>query len=398
MNARRRQAGFTLIELMIALAISSILVLMVLGVFSRMSSAYRRQQQIASLQVVLSAAQNLIAQDARQAGYQMSEGFRLASAPTILQRPVQIINNSTVAGVSGDEARFFSADGSVQARVVTMQPGVPTASLTVDANPFLAPEIAVIVNTGTKTVEAGLNPGDDTRSIATFTACVVRVTPDGGIPNQLNVDTNPPWGIAGNPHCDAVRDAHNNSGPTLNQTMIYRFRSRGYRVFARSYVNQFNGLTEDMNVLQLSPSGTLVANDWQDLGIGFTDLQLAARIFTATDGDGDTDGDGNIKFDWYSGAAMQGNTSPIAVPVPPNTAPFVTRLTVSLAIRTDRSVDGVASTATPAFIVAGNVNFNDLGDRPSVAVPVDGNGNPIGNRIYRFSTNRIDMRNTGAGL
>jgi prepilin-type N-terminal cleavage/methylation domain-containing protein len=74
----RTQRGFTLIELMVALVVSSLLVGLILAIFSRMSLAYRGQQQIAGLQQVLAAARATIEADAKQAGFAMPQGFRFA--------------------------------------------------------------------------------------------------------------------------------------------------------------------------------------------------------------------------------------------------------------------------------------------------------------------------------
>ena len=63
MRAPRRRAGFTLIELMIALTISALLVGMILAIFTRMSTAYRSQQYVAELQRTLTAAHDVIGRD-----------------------------------------------------------------------------------------------------------------------------------------------------------------------------------------------------------------------------------------------------------------------------------------------------------------------------------------------
>jgi hypothetical protein len=361
---------------MVALAVSTILVTMVLSVFARMSAAYRRQQQVATLQLSLSAAHNMIAQDARQAGFQMTQGFTIASDLVNTQRPVRIINSNA----GPDEVRFFSADASVQARVVSIPgAGNPIDRVDLDNNQFAEGDLAVIVNTGTTTVNLG---GGDTRTIAMFRACVVLVHLTGNA-NRLRLETSAPWGNANNSQCNAVRNAHfDNSGSstTFQQTMIYRFRARAYRLDPTRLA---------LGVLQVSPSGALVANDWQDLGVGFSDLQVAARMFIETDSDNDVDTDGSDKYDWYSGGGMTANTAPSATAL--STTYIITRLTVSLAARTDRSVDGVASAATPDFNNTARPNFNNIGDHASVLLPNN-------DRVYRYSTNRIDMRNTGAGL
>jgi len=372
---KRGQRGFTLIELMIALAISSILVMMVLSVFSRMSTAYRRQQQVAALQVILSAGQNMLAQDARQAGFQVANGFRLASAPGVLQLPVRIINSSTAP----DELRFYSADATVQAKVNAAW--TLASALPVDAHQFLNGELAVVVNVDTTTgaTTVTTTSGSVSRVVPIFRACVVRIL--SSTASSLALDTSAPWGDGTNSHCDEVRNAHN-GGATAGQTMIYRFRARGYRI---------DPTRTALGVLQLSPSGALVANDWQDLGVGFADLQVAARMFLTSNAT-DPDLDGRVQYNWFSGAAMQTNTAPFTAATTTANATFrLTRLSISLLARTDRTVDGVATAATPSFLDAARVDYNQLGDRPSTIL------NPA-DRIYRYTTNRIDMRNTGAGL
>lgn len=357
---RRGQQGFTLVELMVALAISSILVMMVLSVFARMSGAYRRQQQVATLQVILAAAQNMLAQDARQAGFQLADGFRIASANTV-QRPVRIIDSA----VGPDEIRFYSADATVQAKVATIN----AAQVVVEGNPqFISGELAVIVNTDT---DSNMVVGGQARTIALFRSCVVRLTLVGG--TNLSLDTALPWGNAGNTQCTEVKNAHD-AGKSAGQTMIYRFRASAYRI---------DPARPALGVLQRSPTGTLIANDWQDLGVGFDDLQVAARMFNAADVT-DLDGDGDVQYDWYSGTAMATRTQP-------NEVDRITRLSLSLSVRTDRTVDGVATAATPAFIDAVRPSHNQLGNHPSVELdPAD--------RIYRYTTIRVDMRNTGATL
>jgi prepilin-type N-terminal cleavage/methylation domain-containing protein len=373
---RGGQRGFTLIELMVALAISTILVMMVLSVFSRMSMAYRRQQQVASLQVILSAGQNMLAQDARQAGFQVANGFRLASAPGVLQLPVRIVNSSTAA----DEIRFYSADATVQAKLDS-GPWPLASVFTVDANQFINGELAVIVNVDTTTGSTAVTTasGSVTRVVPLFRACVVRIL--SGTANTLTLDTAAPWGDGTNSQCYEVKNAHN-AVVGSGQTMFYRFRARAYRL---------DPTRTALGVLQLSPSGALVANDWQDLGVGFTDLQVAARMFLTSNAT-DPDLDGRVQYNWFSGAAMQTNTAPFtAATTGANTTFRITRLSLSLVARTDSTVDGVATAATPSFLEVGRVDNNQLGDRAAMDVSAD-------NRIYRYTTNRLDMRNTGAGL
>src|SRR5882672_2125557 len=109
--ASHGQRGFTLIELMVALLVSSLLVGMILAIFSRMSLAYRGQQQIAGVQQVLAAARAAVELDAKQAGLGMPQGFKTAipGLPAV-ESPVQVTNSNS----GPDQIALFYADTSTQ--------------------------------------------------------------------------------------------------------------------------------------------------------------------------------------------------------------------------------------------------------------------------------------------
>jgi hypothetical protein len=269
----------------------------------------------------------------------MAQGFQLATTAGVRQRPVQVVNSA----FGPDELRFFSADATVQSRVTA----IATDHVSVDINQFVDGELAVIVNTDTIDIPIGLG----TRKIPRFESCVVRVNVVIGDPFRLNLDTAAPWGDATNSHCAAVIAAHT-SGASQGQTMLYRFLARGYRI---------------------DPARPALG------------VQVAARMFLSGDVV-DEDGDGDNEYDWVSGSELDVRTAPAS-------ASYVTSLTISLSARTDRSVDGVGAVATPSFLGTGAAGFNSLGDHPSVALPLA----PFV-FVYRYSTSRVDMRNTGAGL
>ena len=387
MKPRAGQRGFTLVELMVALAISSIMVLMVLGMFSRMSAAYRSQQQITQLQVTLAAAQNLIEQDVKRAGFQVADGFRIASDADLLS-PVQITNDANAP----DELRVFAADASKQARVEAGGDITQSDRVNVDdSTGFAVGELAVIVYSSTSVISGVLQTSGGTQAdttVPTFVACVVQIARVEA--TELRFDTNAPWG-SGNifdGHCANVKAAHN-ANPSNRTTMIYGLYARAYRIDATRPA---------LGVLQTSASGGLV-DDWTDLGLGFTDLQLAARVFEAGDNVTDTaDPDTLTQYEWYSGEDMERVTTAPDFSVAAD-HPRITQLTVSLTARTDRDVDDIYTRVTPGFIDTARADNNDLGDHDvvdlTVGVPP---ANLLGNRIYRYSTNRIDLRNTGSGL
>jgi prepilin-type N-terminal cleavage/methylation domain-containing protein len=397
------QAGFTLVELMVALVVSTVLVGLVLSIYTRMSLAYRSQQQISELQQILQAAQVMVLQDVRQAGYQIPKGFRRPGAPSIVQPAVQIVNSATAP----DEIRVFYADASAQARV-TIKPAPVTSiiSHTVDdASLFQVGDVVLLVlpttgpnPRGSPQMVQGVlkyydSDGAVLANVATTEACVLQIASIAG--TTITYSQAAPWGMALNSHCEAANA--NVTDGTL--PMLYRFRGRAYRI---------DPARKSLSVLQMSPTGGLLANDWQDLGIGFTDFQVASRWFdlgavplgpqTVDTADIDTD----PTREWYSGTYQQTLSTPYTGVADPPTTVALIEVTISFAVRTSRPVEGVATGATPAFIDAARVNNGQVGDRPSV--PLSGVPDASraeenrGNHIYRYTTARIDVRNVGVGL
>lgn len=393
MKARRAQRGFTLIELMVALAISSIMVLMVLAMFARITTAYRSQQQLTQLQVSLSAAQNLIEQEVKRAGFQLADGFHVAGFGNTFRAPIQITNSAT----GPDELRLYSADGARAARVLDVS---SDDRIDVDDTAaFFAGDLAVMVNVGTTRITnlVQLSGGAAADTIVpTFEACLVRIERvDAGTPGTLRFDTTSPWGDADinkTGHCRFVTTQH--AAETAPDTMIYGLHARAYRIDPTA-------ARAALGVLQVSLSGGLIDNDWQDLGLGFTDLQLALRVFeentTAGEpGATDTDDlDDLARYDWYSGEDMENVTGALFFR---NNHPRITQVSVSLAARTDSDVDDVYTRRTPAFTDPARPYNNELGDRDSVDLTSSPPAALAGQRIYRYSINRIDARNTGSGL
>src|SRR5215510_15536209 len=184
------QRGFTLIELMIALLISSLLVGMILAIFSRMSLAYRGQQQIAGVQQVLAAARAMIELDAKQAGLGMAQGFTTNIDLSKKLSPVQVFDSNT----GPDQIRFFYADTSIQAVVSDPkdQNDWPNSLKVKPApGPFLgdpdfvtlfAPGDLIVISTPNTTVPSLLAGTPEASpfgeaNITQYTACVVRISP-----------------------------------------------------------------------------------------------------------------------------------------------------------------------------------------------------------------------------
>jgi prepilin-type N-terminal cleavage/methylation domain-containing protein len=381
----RRQRGFTLIELMVALLVSSLLVGMILAIFSRMSLAYRGQQQIAGVQQVLAAARAAIELDAKQAGLAMPQGF--TSMPTggagTVMSPVQVIDSAT----GPDQIAFFYADPTTQA-VVTAASVWP--SLSVDqVTGFAAGDLIVLSTVDTTQT----SPFAGEPNITKYTTCAMRLDPVNGVvagpPARLVIETVAPWGWnAGNGPC---------AGAPAAGAMVYKLVAHAYKIDVPAAPAPARSA---LGVLQLSYNGGLLgANDaWNELAYGFTDIQTAERVVlppppAVAGTDPDADGDGYR--DWYSGAAQNAmNTVPPAAPL---AAATLQQISISLVARTDRDIEGVATQTTPPLIVAAKPDNNLLGNHAAVALPSATDPALGGSRIYRYVTFQVDFRNLGVG-
>jgi prepilin-type N-terminal cleavage/methylation domain-containing protein len=355
------QAGLTLIELMIAVVVSSILMGFVLGISAQVSSGYRQQSKVTDLSQTLRAAREAIAADARRAGYRITRlrtGTGAFGSTVTTDLPPVMVDNGDTANAP-DLVRFFYADGAAGARVQSIDADLESV-LVDDATGFVAGDLVVLTApmlvdvTGTR--------------VAEWDACAVVITGVGGATVEL-AGAQAPWNQPNNPHCDVPAAA-----VTGGEVVLHRLVARAYRI------DQSRG-TE--GILQLSPSAGLVAGDWVDLGEGFTDLQLATRFFE--DGDtADVDGDGDQERDWYAGEAQEWQD--ITAVRPPNAIPI--ELSIGVAGRM-RLTTGARSDTTPGFEDPGSPLYNPVGDSPAQAVTDDW--------VYRASRTVVDLRNLGVG-
>ncbi|NVB79471.1 MAG: prepilin-type N-terminal cleavage/methylation domain-containing protein [Kofleriaceae bacterium] len=369
---RAAQRGFTLIELMISLLIASLLVILILSVFSRLSFAYREQQHLGTLQKTLAAARQVMEHDAKQAGYAMAQGFRIAAdgadAGAVKHSPLVVVNSAS----GPDEVGFYYADASAQAVVTTSG---PATTLSVDdATGFAANDLVVLSTADLTTATNPVSPTTDAK-LTTFDACVVQIQQVSA--TSVTFAQNGSWGRANNDHC---------INALANTTMMYKFVAHYWRI---------DPAREDEGVLQLAENGNLIASDgWKDQAYGFTDIQVATYFY---DGDGtdtlDPDDDG--ARDWVSDGAQDTLTAPIPI-ANSFTAPLV--VTMSLVARTQRDVEGIYTAATPELVgTPGDLDHNMIGDHASVPLPSTSDPRLAGKRIYRFITFQADLRNLGIG-
>jgi prepilin-type N-terminal cleavage/methylation domain-containing protein len=369
-TTRRRMAGFTLIELMVSLVVSSLLSIMLLSIFSRMSFAFREHQDIVRIQQVLSAGRNALEADARQAGLAISQGFTIsADLGTARHSPVRVVNSAT----GPDEVGFYYADPTVQALVVAGPPVPSTTAVVVDdATGFAIGDLVVLSTADTTTV--GNSLADSDANLAQFTACIVKVATVAG--SELGFETAGTWGNASNEHC-AV--------PVANTTMVYKFVAHYWRIDPER---------PELGALQLDSTGALTATTaFEDQAYGIADLQAATYFF---DGDAvDTnDADSDPLRDWQSSDQQTELTEPRAF-ASAFSAPLM--MTMSLVARTTGNMEGVTTARTPDLVDPAEVHHNTIGDRASVALPSATDPRLGGNRIYRHLTFQVDFRNLGVG-
>lgn len=393
-NRAHRQRGLTLIELMVAMLVGSLIVGLIFAIYVRMSTAYRAQAVVGELQQTLRAARHLVESDIRNAGFSIPNGFNTIAIDGSVDLLPAVDVVDAAGGETPDVLRVAYADGSAVSRVVAF-PSATHVEVD-DVDNFEVGDLAVLVN---PLMVVNTAAGPDAALVATYEACVVQVTAVVvGAPNEIHFDSGgAPYNSDTNPHCAARPDG---MGGTIDgvsdltpdgETMMYRFVARSYRIDPNR---------KESSVFQMSPSGELIADDWVDMGIGFTDFQVATRYFEEGDAT-DSDADGDATRDWYSSDNQE---TPDTTLTRPLTA-ILTQVSVSFAVRTNESVDIVATAATPAFIDNSNppnsVNHNRLGNSASITLSgVADASRPVehrGNHIYRWSSSMVDVRNIGIG-
>ncbi len=369
------QRGLTLIELMIALVVSTIVIGFLFAIHTRMSVAYRSQVGVSQVLQTLRNGRSFLQRDLRMAGFLVPNGRLSVSATMNAARvlpALTVINDET--GDGNDSFRLFHADFDRRSTVVAFDQ--LTHQLTVaDGSVFPA--------------------GDPIMVIAGDFACGLAVQTKSG--NALAVDPGAnPWNESpNNPQCDDVAgQLALGVAATVHGLVVHSFRIDPTRPTSA--------------VLQRSPSGTLVANDWEDLGVGFTNIQVSSRYYEEGDAT-DRDGDGDPERDWYSGENQE---TPDSTGTRPANA-SLTDVSLSLEVHSE-GFDTAGALATPAFVVASSRNNNRLGDwgddcpSNSAMTPCGVDLENLadaarptryqGTHIYRWSTTLVDLRNMGVGF
>lgn len=274
-SAALRQRGFTLLEIMIAVSIASVVMLFIFNIQFRMQDSYGVQSKVSDLQFTLQSVQSMIDREAKQAGYLFPNGFRtdfngdLDGDGTLdfpfglrtggeLNAGVQVFDGGTNAP---DQVRFFTANSDMTQRIGTITcTSADTTFTTVMDDGSATTNSIFPANSLVLVTNSKFDPDDDpgTLPLSVTEACMGRVVVVSTTSFRFIADATPACSFVCANHADAGTNA---------VTRAYQFRAAGYRVMP---VN-IGGATE--GVLQRSPTGGM-GNDWQDIALGFIDYQV----------------------------------------------------------------------------------------------------------------------------
>jgi len=389
---RGRQAGFTLIELMVGLVVASIAVGFIFRIYATSAVAYRSLSQVAEVMQSLRTAKQTMTKELRTAGLYARYVNTLVNTGTaghietggtapgsvFMYNPIQVVNSNS----SSDELRIIYGDPNTQVLVPTTAVAFatsPTAVTVASTAGFAAGNLVIAVHT------------TDNGVAVRGAGCLLKLT--AVTPTVLTYDASgAPYNSATNPHCWHL--GSNSVGPVVHadkwndgKVIIMKAKVRSYRIKP----------SDARGVLQMSETQGQ-SNDWQDLAFGFVDMQFALQVYEPAAADAaDADGFNGGAIDWYSGSNLSTlvlNDSTAA------TGKEVLQARVNLLARTIAEVEGVGTTVTPSMLGdSTKPNSNPIGDHDSVTISsISNTASPYyGNYSYRMVGTVVDLRNLGIG-
>jgi prepilin-type N-terminal cleavage/methylation domain-containing protein len=254
------QHGFTLVELMVAMVAGMILITLAFVITAQSVATSQSQRDVSDVEQSLHAAANLVLADVRSAGYEM--GTLQLSGTTY--RPISVQDGvdavATDTGTPADELEILYSDDGLNATITGPSFNASDDSVSVmppaSINDFdsLVGSIAVIYNPSCNGVSA---------------SCLIEITKvqdnAGHIQHKPGGTVNQP----GNANCAALQNCWTGAS-------FLSFNAHSYRIGPPAYYPQ--------GMLQESPSGGFIANDWVNLAPGFVDLQVALCIDSNNNG------------------------------------------------------------------------------------------------------------------
>jgi prepilin-type N-terminal cleavage/methylation domain-containing protein len=316
---RHAASGFTLVELMVAVALSGVVIGFVFQIHNQMVGALRGQANLSEVVETVTAAREMIAREVRLAAM----GFPAGGVQFGGGDPT----NDRWRGIDGtNDADGGGADVVDQIAIQRTEGDLLDADVTTDADPnyWFFPVVGADT-LGFTTTEPTMVATDAGNAGCAATAGVVDATGIKVLKTAFD-----PGGV-----CSSVSIADGNT------MRLARIRRIAFRLDPARF---------ELGVLQRAING----GAWEDIGIGFSNFQVAVRYFEAGDG-ADVDGDGDPLIDWYSGDAME----------PFNGRPdFGSPMQVGISIegRNLRRLDNLASISTPAYTDIAFPENNPLGN------------------------------------
>jgi len=165
----RQHAGFTMVELLIALALGLVLTYAMATVYASTKTAFRRMEQLSSLQQGVRTAFEYLASDARMVGHLGC--FTRRDTPTNDLAAIDLTSNYAV-GVEGYDYQNTTAG---QYTIGSASPANETSAAKWNSNPAGAGGTATAIPVNTIDA-AGLTPGSDVLVIRTVVGKPMRLT------------------------------------------------------------------------------------------------------------------------------------------------------------------------------------------------------------------------------
>ena len=431
-NEMRNQAGFTLIELMVGLLISTVLVYFLFSTQSRMSSAFRRQHASANVISTVRAAKQHLIEEIQMAGHGIPTGVvGMSRVFTQVPRgneldPSNPQGNSVGAIAVFQEPDEVNGDGGtpwgtdlikiVYGDLNRSSRQVSSIQLGLDLNGLVSVNKSTIEIVGQNDLVTGAVESHDFQaptgteggSVVILASrehsCILEITSivedpttgndkitfdDLGSNSQLSVDvaSPTPHNYLDNDHCADVAADLSGTVPVR----LMHARTRVYRINVTDLPGQ--------GILQMSPKYDHQAvGDWTNLGIGFTNLQLAVEFSdtTQTPPVNTWASDTELHTNWW-------NTLETKLP---------TRVSLAIEVKSPFGTRGTVALATPAYGEFGvesdlgnagqpcpnNTLYNpcgiDLQNTPDASRPTRYRGE----NIFRSSVTKVDLRNIGLPL
>jgi hypothetical protein len=363
---RGAEAGFTVVEFLVTTVLAAISAAFIFGIHSKLSLVQRSASTLVQSQQTLRAGVDYISRDLRSAGFRTSTfrssaGLPAVSATTDLIA-VSVRNNAFNTGA--DLLRIYYADNAALGQVVRGGAGWdPSGTVVTNIANFAVGDLVVATRLADPQTASG---------------CVLKLTSIDPVSLRLGHNaTGAPWNTSTNDQCSYL-------APTWNDgaTFFLKFVARAYRIRPG----------DPRGVLQVSPSGEFIADDWQNLVLGVVDMQVALRIYQQGDAN-DEDGDGDLEREWISADNMNTPGLPAA-----NRDLLGVRL--SLVTKNSAGEQSAASELPRVYDVTMPRQFNGMSDENTAAQVAQAaiDTSPYhGANTFRVGSIVVDMRNMGRG-